>query len=218
MNKHDIAAMIDHTQLKAFATTQQIEKLCQEAAEYHFASVCVNPCHVALAARRLKGTGVKVCTVIGFPLGANTPETKAFETRDAIKNGAQECDMVINIGALKEGNVDLVEKDIRAVVEAANGTLVKVIIETCYLTDEEKALACQAAARAGADYVKTSTGFGTGGATSHDVALMRAAIPDNMKVKASGGVHNYQEALAVVEAGASRIGASAGIAIVNEAE
>ena len=218
MKKAEIAAYIDHTQLKAFATSAQIEALCKEAAEYHFASVCVNPCHVAYAAKLLKGSGVKVCTVIGFPLGANTPEVKAFETRNAIENGAQECDMVINVGALKEGNIDLVEKDIRAVVEAANGTLVKVIIETCYLTDEEKAQACQAAARAGADFVKTSTGFGTGGATPHDVALMRAAIPDTMKVKASGGVHNYQEAMAVVEAGASRIGASAGIAIVSEAE
>lgn len=218
MKKAEIAAMIDHTQLKAFATTDQIRQLCSEAAEYHFASVCVNPCHVALAAQLLRGSGVKVCTVIGFPLGANTPETKAFETRDAIANGAQECDMVINVGALKEGNIALVERDIRAVVEAANGTLVKVIIETCYLTDEEKVQACQAAARAGADFVKTSTGFGTGGATPHDVGLMRGSIPDAMKVKASGGVHNYQEALAVVEAGASRIGASAGIAIVREAE
>ncbi|MBQ9197042.1 MAG: deoxyribose-phosphate aldolase [Clostridia bacterium] len=218
MKKAEIAAMIDHTQLKAFATTTQIDALCKEAAEYHFASVCVNPCHVARAAALLKGTGVKVCTVIGFPLGANTSEVKAFETRNAIENGAQECDMVINVGALKEGNIDLVEKDIRAVVEAANGTLVKVIIETCYLTDEEKALACQAAARAGADFVKTSTGFGTGGATPHDVALMRASIPDSMKVKASGGVHNYREAMDVIEAGASRIGASAGIAIVSEAE
>ena len=218
MKKAEIAAYIDHTQLKAFATRAQIETLCREAAQYHFASVCVNPCHVAYAAELLRGTGVKVCTVIGFPLGANTPEVKAFETRDAIKNGAQECDMVINVGALKDGDVELVERDIRAVVEAANGTLVKVIIETCYLTDEEKVLACQAAARAEADFVKTSTGFGTGGATPHDVALMRGAIPDTMKVKASGGVHNYQEAMAVVEAGASRIGASAGIAIVSEAE
>ena len=218
MKKAEIAAYIDHTQLKAFATKAQIETLCREAAQYHFASVCVNPCHVAYAAELLRGTGVNVCTVIGFPLGANTSEVKAFETKDAIRNGAAECDMVINVGALKDGDIDLVERDIRAVVEAAAGTLVKVIIETCYLTDEEKVLACQAAARAGADYVKTSTGFGTGGATPHDVALMRGSIPDTMKVKASGGVHNYQEALAVVEAGASRIGASAGIAIVSEAE
>lgn len=218
MKKTEIAQMIDHTLLKAFATESQIEKLCQEAADYHFASVCVNPCHVALAARLLQGTGVKVCTVIGFPLGANTWETKAFETKDAIAKGAQEVDMVINIGALKSGNHALVEKDIRAVVEAASGALVKVIIETCYLTDEEKVIACQAAARAGADYVKTSTGFGPGGSTPADVALMRQTVPPTMKVKASGGVRNYQEALAVIEAGASRIGASAGIAIVEEAE
>lgn len=218
MKKNEIAAMIDHTLLKAFATPAQIEQLCKEAAEYHFASVCVNPAYVALAARLLKGTGVKVCTVIGFPLGANTSAVKAFEAKDAIANGAEEVDMVINVGAMKAGDYELVEKDIRAVVDAANGTLVKVIIETCYLTDEEKVLACKAAARAGADFVKTSTGFGTGGATPADVALMRSSIPDTMKVKASGGVHNYQEAMAVVEAGASRIGASAGMAIVAAAE
>lgn len=218
MKKNEIAAMIDHTVLKAAATPAMIEKLCQEAAEYQFASVCVNPCNVPQAAKLLRGTGVKVCTVIGFPLGANTPETKAFETKDAIAKGAEEVDMVINVGALKAGDYELLEKDIKAVVDAANGTLVKVIIETCYLTDEEKVIACQAAARAGADYVKTSTGFGTGGATPHDVALMRQSIPAEMKVKASGGVRNYAEALAVVEAGASRIGASAGIAIVAEAE
>lgn len=218
MKKNEIAAMIDHTLLKAFATPAQIEQLCKEAAEYHFASVCVNPAYVALAARLLKDTGVKVCTVIGFPLGANTSAVKAFEAKDAIANGAEEVDMVINVGAMKAGDYELVEKDIRAVVDAANGTLVKVIIETCYLTDEEKVLACKAAARAGADFVKTSTGFGTGGATPADVALMRSSIPDTMKVKASGGVHNYQEAMAVVEAGASRIGASAGMAIVAAAE
>lgn len=218
MKKNEIAAMIDHTLLKAFATPAQIEQLCKEAAEYHFASVCVNPAYVALAAKLLKGTGVKVCTVIGFPLGANTSAVKAFEAKDAIANGAEEVDMVINVGAMKAGDCELVEKDIKAVVDAANGTLVKVIIETCYLTDEEKVLACKAAANAGADFVKTSTGFGTGGATPADVALMRANIPDTMKVKASGGVHNYEEAMAVVEAGASRIGASAGMAIVAAAE
>ena len=218
MKKEEIAAMIDHTLLKAFATKEQIVKLCKEAAEYHFASVCVNPCYVEMAAKLLKGTGSKVCTVIGFPLGANTSDCKAFETRDAIAKGAQEVDMVINVGAMKSGDYDYVEKDIRKVVEAANGTLVKVIIETCYLTDEEKTLACKAATAAGADFVKTSTGFGTGGATPADVALMKKSIPSNMKVKASGGVHNYDEAIAVVEAGASRIGASAGIAIVSSAE
>lgn len=218
MKKQEIAAMIDHTLLKAFATPAQIEQLCKEAAEYHFASVCVNPAYVALAAKLLKGTGVKVCTVIGFPLGANTSAVKAFETKDAIANGAEEVDMVINVGAMKAGDYELVEKDMKAVVDAANGTLVKVIIETCYLTDEEKVLACKAASKAGADFVKTSTGFGTGGATPADVALMRSSIPDSMKVKASGGVHNYEEAMAVVEAGASRIGASAGMAIVAAAE
>ena len=218
MKKTDIAAMIDHTQLKAAATRGQIEALCQEAREHRFASVCVNPCHVARAAELLRGSGVKVCTVIGFPLGANTSEVKAFETRDAVANGAEECDMVVNIGALKDGDIELVESDIRAVVEAAGGATVKVIIETCFLTDEEKVLACQAAARAGADFVKTSTGFGGGGATPDDVALMRGAIPERMQVKAAGGVRAYEDALAMIEAGASRIGASSGVAIVAAAE
>ena len=218
MNKKDIASIIDHTLLKPSATKKQIEKLCSEAVENHFASVCVNPCNVAYAAGLLQGTGVKVCTVIGFPLGANTSEVKAFETKNAVENGAQECDMVINIGALKDGNIALVESDIRKVVEAANGALVKVIIETCYLTDEEKIQACQAAARAGADFVKTSTGFGSGGATPDDVELMRKNIPDTMSVKAAGGIHNYKEAMAMINAGAGRIGASAGIEILKEAE
>ena len=218
MKKNEIAGMIDHTLLKAPATAEQIEKLCAEAKTYHFASVCVNPCYVALAAKELKGTDVKVCTVVGFPLGANTSAVKAFETQDAIQNGAQEIDMVINVGAAKAGNFDAVRDDIAAVVKAANGTLVKVIIEACYLTDEEKKAVCEAAAQAGADFVKTSTGFGTGGATVHDVALMRAAIPTNMKVKAAGGIHSYEEAVALIEAGANRIGASAGIAIVEKAE
>ena len=218
MTKQDIASKIDHTQLKASATTKQIETLCHEALENHFASVCVNPAHVAYAAKLLKGSGVKVCTVIGFPLGANTSEVKAFETQNAIANGADECDMVINIGALKDGNIELVESDIRKVVEAAKGVLVKVIIETCYLTDEEKILACHAASRAEAVFVKTSTGFGTGGATVHDVELMRKNIPDTMKVKAAGGIHNYHEAISMINAGADRIGASAGIEILKEAE
>ena len=218
MKKAQIAKMIDHTLLKAFATKEQIEKLCAEAAEYHFASVCVNPANVPLAARLLKGSDVKVCTVIGFPLGANTSAVKAFETRDAIQNGAQEVDMVINVGLMKAGALNEVESDIKAVVDAANGTLVKVIIETCYLTNEEKVAACQAAARAGANFVKTSTGFGTGGATVSDVALMRKSIPAHMKVKASGGIHTYQDTLALIEAGADRIGASAGISIVEAAE
>ena len=218
MKKKNIALKIDHTLLKASATAKQIETLCHEAVENNFASVCVNPCHVAYAAKLLHGTGVKVCTVIGFPLGANTSEVKAFETKNAVANGADECDMVINIGALKDGNISLVESDIRKVVEAANGTLVKVIIETCYLTDEEKIQACKAVERAGANFVKTSTGFGTGGATVHDVELMRKNISADMKVKAAGGIHNYKEAMAMINAGADRIGASAGIEILKNAE
>ncbi len=218
MKKQAIAAMIDHTLLKATATTAQIEKLCEEAREYVFASVCVNPVHVAQAARLLAGSPVKVCTVIGFPLGANTSEVKAFETMNAVNNGADEIDMVLNVGAAKEGDWTAVESDIRAVVSAAAGRLVKVILETCYLTKEEIEKACGAAARAGADFVKTSTGFGTGGAKAEDVRLMRGNIPDKMRVKASGGIHTYQEAMALIEAGASRIGASAGIQIVSDAE
>ena len=217
MNKKNIAYMIDHTQLKASATTKQIETLCNEAITNHFASVCVNPTHVAYAAKLLEGSDVKVCTVIGFPLGANTSEVKAFEAQNAVLNGADELDMVINIGALKDSNINLVESDIRKVVEAANGVLVKVIIETCYLTDDEKILACKAASRAGANFVKTSTGFGTGGATAHDVELMRKNIPSDMKVKAAGGIHNYTEAMIMINSGASRIGASAGIEILKEA-
>ena len=202
MTKAQIASMIDHTLLKAAATPRQITELCETVKALHTASVCVNPCHVALAAQLLKGSGVNVCTVIGFPLGANTTAVKAFETRDAIANDADEVDMVINIGALKSGDLALLESDIRGVVEAAAGTLVKVIIECCYLTDEEKVLACKACVNAGADYVKTSTG----GATVPDVRLMKASIPDTMKVKASGGMHSWQEAVDMVEAGASRLG------------
>lgn len=218
MKKNEIAAMIDHTLLKANATDDQIVKLCGEAKENRFASVCVNPCHVARAAELLKGSGIAVCTVIGFPLGAGTTETKVFETKDAIAKGANEVDMVIDVGALKSGRYDDVRGQIREVVTAANGTLVKVIIETCYLTDEEKVIACKVSAEAGADYVKTSTGFGGGGATVEDVALMKKSIPASMKVKASGGIHTYAQAVALVEAGASRLGASAGITIVANAE
>ena len=218
MKKQTIAAMIDHTLLKATATTAQIEQLCSEAKQFLFASVCVNPVHVAYAAELLKDSTVKVCTVIGFPLGANTSEVKAFETMNAVNNGADEIDMVLNVGAAKEGDWGTVESDIRAVVNAAAGRLVKVILETCYLTPEEIVLACKAAANAGADFVKTSTGFGTGGAKVEDVALMRKSIPAEMCVKASGGIHTYAEAMALIEAGASRIGASAGIQIVRDAE
>lgn len=206
---------IDHTLLKADASQEQIETLIEEAKKYDFASVCVNPTWVSFAAQALKATDVKVCTVIGFPLGANTPELKAFETSDAIQNGANEVDMVINIGALKSRNFDLVERDIRAVVEAAKGTLVKVIIETCLLTDDEKVKACQIAQKAGADFVKTSTGFSTGGATVEDVALMRKTVGSDMGVKASGGARSYEDALAFIKAGATRIGASSGVAIME---
>ena len=206
---------IDHTLLKADASQEQIETLIEEAKKYEFASVCVNPTWVNFAAQALKATDVKVCTVIGFPLGANTPELKAFETSDAIQNGANEVDMVINIGALKSRNFELVERDIRAVVEAAKGTLVKVIIETCLLTDNEKVRACQIAQKAGADFVKTSTGFSTGGATVADVALMRKTVGPDMGVKASGGARSYEDALAFIKAGATRIGASSGVAIME---
>lgn len=206
---------IDHTLLKPDASQEQIETLIEEAKKYDFASVCVNPTWVSFAAQALKATDVKVCTVIGFPLGANTPELKAFETSDAIQNGADEVDMVINIGALKSRNFDLVERDIRAVVEAAKGTLVKVIIETCLLTDDEKVRACQLAQKAGADFVKTSTGFSTGGATVADVALMRKTVGPDMGVKASGGARSYEDALAFIKAGATRIGASSGVAIME---
>ena len=206
---------IDHTLLKPDASQEQIATLIEEAKKYDFASVCVNPTWVNFAAQALKATDVKVCTVIGFPLGANTPELKAFETSDAIQNGANEVDMVINIGALKSRNFDLVERDIRAVVEAAKGTLVKVIIENCLLTDDEKVKACQIAQKAGADFVKTSTGFSTGGATVADVALMRKTVGPDMGVKASGGARSYEDALAFIKAGATRIGASSGVAIME---
>lgn len=212
---NNIAQMIDHTLLKADATKEQIKTLCEEAKQYQFASVCVNPVWVEYAADLLKGTDVKVCTVIGFPLGASTPETKAFETKDAIEKGAKEVDMVVNIGALKGGNTALLEKDIRAVVNAAVGNLVKVIIETCLLTDEEKKAACEIAKRAGADFVKTSTGFSGGGATVKDVGLMRKAVGSQMGVKASGGVRSVEDAENMIEAGASRIGTSSGVKIIN---
>lgn len=212
----NLAAYIDHTLLKPEATEKDILKLTAEAAQYHFASVCIHPYWVKLAARELAGTGVKVCTVIGFPLGATTAETKAFETKKAIGDGADEIDMVINIGALKSGNIEAVEADIRAVVEAAQGKLVKVIIETCLLTNEEKELACRLSVKAGAHFVKTSTGFSTGGATVEDVKLMRQTVGDKAGVKASGGIHTKAEAEAMIEAGATRIGASSGVKIVSE--
>ena len=209
---------IDHTILKPETTQEQVEKILSEAKEYDFASVCVNPTWVSLAAESLKDTDVKVCTVIGFPLGANTSAVKAFETEDAIANGADEIDMVINIGALKAGNDALVLDDIKAVVDASGDKLVKVIIEACLLTDDEKVRACQLSKEAGADYVKTSTGFSTGGAKVADVALMRKTVGPDMGVKASGGARSYEDAIAFIEAGASRIGASSGVAIMNGAQ
>lgn len=218
MDKKTIAAMIDHTLLKPEATPAQIEKLCAEAAEYHFASVCVNPVYIPLAARLLKGTGVKACCVVGFPLGAIAPEQKAAEAASCAAMGAEELDMVIHVGAAKAGDWALVQRDIEGVVKAAAGHTVKVIIETCLLTDEEKVKACEAAKAAGAHFVKTSTGFSTGGATTHDIALMRKTVGPEMGVKASGGIRDYETAMAMIEAGANRIGASAGIAIVAAAE
>ncbi|KAB0443485.1 deoxyribose-phosphate aldolase [Lysinibacillus fusiformis] len=214
--EQNFARMIDHTLLKAEATKEQIEKLCAEAKQFNFASVCVNPTWVKQSSELLQGSDVLVCTVIGFPLGANTSAVKAFEVKDAIANGANEVDMVINIGALKDKNYDLVQADIAAVVEAAKGSaLVKVIIESCLLTDEEKVKACELAVAAGADYVKTSTGFSTGGATAADIAIMRKTVGPDLGVKASGGVRSLEDMKSMVEAGATRIGASSGVAIMN---
>ena len=217
LNKPSISRMIDHTLLKADAKKEDIQKLAEEAKTHLFASVCVNPAWVAIAHEVLKDTPeVKVCTVIGFPLGASTPEVKAFETTNAIANGAGEVDMVINIGALKDHDDTQVSRDIAAVVQAAQGkALTKVIIETCLLTDEEKVRACKLAVAAGADFVKTSTGFSTGGATKEDIALMRATVGPNIGVKASGGVRSAEDAQIMIEAGASRIGTSGGVAIVQ---
>ena len=215
----NIASTIDHTLLKPDATQAQIIQLCAEAKENQFASVCVNPTHVKLCAQLLKGSGVDTCTVVGFPLGATTQTAKMLETRDVVMLGATEVDMVINIGALKSKNYEAVLADITAVTEAAHegGAIVKVIIEAAMLTDEEKVIACQLAQAAGADFVKTSTGFGPGGATLEDVALMRQTVGPDMGVKAAGGVRTLQDALAMIAAGATRIGASAGVAIVEEA-
>ena len=213
----EIARMIDHTLLKPDATQQEIAQLCFEARKYEFASVCVNPTWVSLCAQLLKGSPVKVCTVIGFPLGATSSETKAFETETAIQQGATEIDMVINIGALKARDLDTVARDIRGVVNVAHshGIIVKVIIETSLLSDEEKTIASLTAKEAGADFVKTSTGFAGGGATVHDVELMRRAVGPRMGVKASGGVRTYEDAASLIKAGATRIGASAGVKIIQ---
>ncbi|MEH7014471.1 deoxyribose-phosphate aldolase [Neobacillus niacini] len=212
----NLAKLIDHTLLSPDTKEKDIINLCQEAKQYGFASAVVNPTWVSLSAELLRDSDVNVCTVIGFPLGANTPETKAFETKNAIENGAVEVDTVINIGALKDKNDALVEEDIRSVVEAAKGkALVKVIIEACLLTNEEKVRACELSVKAGADYVKTSTGFSLHGATVEDVAIMRKAVGPNVGVKASGGVKNIEDMKAMVDAGATRIGTSSAIKILG---
>ncbi|HEU4323586.1 MAG TPA: deoxyribose-phosphate aldolase [Roseiflexaceae bacterium] len=211
----EIARLIDHTLLKPEATPEQIERLCAEAREHGFASVCVNPTYVARCAELLSGSSVAVCTVVGFPLGATTSAVKAFEAREAIEQGASEVDMVIAVGRLKAGEHDAVEEDIRLVVAAAHtgGAICKVIIETALLTDEEKTAVCRLAVRAGADFVKTSTGFAASGATLHDVALMRGVVGPEIGVKAAGGIRSLADALAMVKAGATRLGTSAGVQI-----
>ena len=215
----EVAKLIDHTLLKADATQDQIAQLCYEARKYGFAAVCVNPTHVKLCSQLLQGTQVHVCTVVGFPLGATPPEVKAYETQQAINDGATEVDMVINIGALKSKDYALVERDVAMVAHAchAGGAILKVIIEAALLTDEEKVVACQLSKTAGADYVKTSTGFGPGGATAQDVALMRRAVGPGLGVKAAGGIKSFEDAKEMVAAGATRIGASAGVMILQEA-
>ena len=211
-----MAKYIDHTILKPDASLAQVKKVCDEAKEYNFASVCVNTGYVKFVAEQLAGTDVKPCVVVGFPLGACTTEAKAFEAKDAIEKGAKEVDMVINIGAIKSNDWDLVEKDIAALVDTCKGkALLKVILEPCLLTDDEKVKACQICKKVGADFVKTSTGFSTGGATVEDVKLMRETVGPEMGVKASGGVRTYEDAVAMIKAGASRLGASSGVAIVS---
>ena len=211
----NIASFIDHTQLAASATEEQIRKLCAEAIEYHFASVCVNTCYVPLCAKLLKGSGVNVCTVVGFPLGAMATDPKAYEAKWAVENGATEVDMVINVGALKDKKYDYVLNDIKEVKKACNGRLLKVILENCLLTDDEKRKACALCKEGGADYVKTSTGFSKGGATAEDVALMRECVGDELGVKAAGGIRDAETAEKMIAAGASRLGCSAGVAIVE---
>ncbi|HAP43722.1 MAG: deoxyribose-phosphate aldolase [Spirochaetes bacterium GWD1_61_31] len=214
--RSSLAKTIDHTVLKAIATEQQVRELCVEAKANNFASVCVNPCWVPLCARELAGSKVMVCTVIGFPLGANSSAIKAEEATQAVKQGAHEVDMVINLGAVKSDDWKLVEDDIKAVVKAAGKATVKVILETCYLTEAEKVRACEVSEKAGAHFVKTSTGFGTGGATADDVRLMKQAVGGRLKVKASGGIRSYHDAIKMLEAGADRIGASSSVTIVSE--
>lgn len=211
-----INRMIDHTLLKPEATREQIKKICDEALEYNFKSVCVNPYWVNFASEILKGSEVYVCTVIGFPLGANTSLLKSFETEEAVKNGASEIDMVLNVGLLKSKEYDLVEEDIKAVVKSTKGKLVKVILETCLLSDEEIIKACELSMEAGVDFVKTSTGFNSEGATTHAVKIMRETVGDKLGVKASGGIRDLKKSMDMIDNGASRLGVSAGIDIIKE--
>ncbi|MBQ6734805.1 MAG: deoxyribose-phosphate aldolase [Lachnospiraceae bacterium] len=219
MTTQELAARIDHTMLKADAPREVIRRYCAEAREYGFASVCVNTCHTKLVAEELKGSSVKTCVVVGFPLGAMATEAKAFEAAQAVKDGAVEVDMVINIGAVKDGDAPFVTEDIRAVVQAAQkenaAAIVKVIIETCLLTEEEKVRACQCAEQAGAHFVKTSTGFSTGGATVEDIRLMKKTVGDRLQIKASGGIRTKADAEALLEAGADRIGAGNGVPLLD---
>ncbi|NIA16654.1 MAG: deoxyribose-phosphate aldolase [Nitrospiraceae bacterium] len=217
MTSREIARLIDHTELHAYATLIDIDELCDEAMKHRFASVTVNPVWVSYCAKRLKGTGVLTNVVVGFPLGANTPHVKAEEAREAIRNGAGEVDMVVNVGALKSGYNDFVEKEIASLVKAINGVPLKVILETSYLTTEEKVAVCEMSQRAGAAFVKTSTGYGASGATVDDVALMRKVVGDAMGVKAAGGIRTYSQAMALIEAGATRLGTSAGLEILADA-
>ena len=210
----NIAKMIDHTMLKADATTETIKRYCSEAKEYGFASVCVNTCHVPLVAEELKGSDVKVCCVVGFPLGAMSTAAKAFEAKTAVQDGADEVDMVINVGGMKDRNYELVKADIKAVLDASEGRTVKVIIETCLLTKDEIVKACELSVEAGASFVKTSTGFSTGGAIASDVALMKKTVGDRAKVKASGGIRTYEQAMELINAGADRIGAGNGVILL----
>lgn len=219
LSPRTIASYIDHTLLKADATREEIDSLCDEAVTYKFFSVCVNTSWASHCAKKLRGTGVKVAVVVGFPLGAMKSRSKGFEARQAVEDGADEIDMVINVGALKSGDLKLVEEDIRTVVRATRPNIVtKVIIETALLTDEEKVIACQLAKKAGADFVKTSTGFSKGGATVEDVALMRRTVGEKMGVKASGGIKNFADAVKMIQAGATRLGTSSGVAIVKGSE
>lgn len=212
---NNIALFIDHTMLAANATIDQIKQLCEEAKKYHFASVCVNSCHVKYCAEQLKDTGVNVCTVVGFPLGAMSTKAKAYEASVAVDDGANEIDMVLNVGAMKDKNYDFILSDIKAVKEGCKGKLLKVILETCLLTDDEIVKACELSEKAGADYVKTSTGFSKGGATVEAVSLMRKTVGNRLGVKASGGIRDKETALKMIEAGASRLGCSAGVKIIE---